>query len=139
MRWVLSILRAFQCENTPSKHPIFSPFAKKCKDGFRNKLNINALHFCILQFTFVLHPLVFLRSILYSIKHEICVPIPAKPVSYVLVSKKRYSPLTTQNSNILWSSVASASSVCHKKRKAMHCAKKVKALTLSGQCFGCMS
>jgi hypothetical protein len=46
------VFGAFQCENTPSKHPIFSPFCKKCKDGFRNKLNISSLHFCILQFTF---------------------------------------------------------------------------------------
>ena len=64
MRWVLSVLWGFQCENTPSKRPIFSPFAKNAKKEYANYNNINTLHFCILQFTFVLHPLVFLRSIL---------------------------------------------------------------------------
>ena len=37
-------------QNNPSKHGFFAPFCKKRKDGFRNKLNINTLHFCILHF-----------------------------------------------------------------------------------------
>ena len=40
-------------QNKPSKHGFFALFCKKCKDGFRNKLNINALHFCILHFAFL--------------------------------------------------------------------------------------
>ena len=36
---------------TTHQNTAFSPlFAKKCKDGFCNKLNINTLHFCSLQF-----------------------------------------------------------------------------------------
>ena len=67
MRWVLSILRAFQCENTPSKRPILALLQRNAKTKSANYININTLHFCILQFTFVLHPLVFLRSILLLI------------------------------------------------------------------------
>ena len=52
-RWVLSVLCAFQCENTPSKHPFFALFAKNAKTEYANYNNINALHFCILQFTFL--------------------------------------------------------------------------------------
>ena len=37
-------------QNNPSKHGFFALFCKKRKDRFRNKLNISALHFCILQF-----------------------------------------------------------------------------------------
>ena len=37
-------------QNNPSKHPILALFCKKRKDRLRNKLNISALHFCILHF-----------------------------------------------------------------------------------------
>ena len=37
-------------QNIRSKHGFSPLFCKKRKDGFRNKLNINALHFCILHF-----------------------------------------------------------------------------------------
>ena len=50
MRWVLSVLCAFQCENTPSKRPILALFAKNAKTEYANYNNINTLHFCILQF-----------------------------------------------------------------------------------------
>ena len=44
------VLCAFQCENTPSKRPIFSPFAKNAKTEYANYNNISALHFCFLHF-----------------------------------------------------------------------------------------
>ena len=34
----------------PQNAPILALFRKKCKDGFCNKLNISAVHFCILHF-----------------------------------------------------------------------------------------
>ena len=50
MRWVLSILRAFQCENTPSKRPILALLQRNAKTKSANYININTLHFCILHF-----------------------------------------------------------------------------------------
>ena len=50
MRWVLSVLCAFQCENTPSKHPILALLQRNAKVEYANYNNINTLHFCILQF-----------------------------------------------------------------------------------------
>ena len=42
---------------TTHQNTAFSPlFCKKRKDGFRNKLNISALHFCIFAFC-ILFPL----------------------------------------------------------------------------------
>ena len=37
-------------KTTHQNTAFFAFFCKKCKDRFRNKLNISALHFCILHF-----------------------------------------------------------------------------------------
>ena len=52
MRWVLWFLGHFNAK-TPHQNTAFSPlFAKNAKTEYANYNNINALHFCILQFTF---------------------------------------------------------------------------------------
>ena len=45
------VLWAFQCANTPSKHPILALLQRNAKAEYANYSNINTLHFCILQFT----------------------------------------------------------------------------------------
>ena len=40
----------FNAKTPPQNAPFLALFRKKCKYRFRNKLNINTLHFCILQF-----------------------------------------------------------------------------------------
>jgi hypothetical protein len=50
MRWVLWFFGHFNAKTPHQNTPFFALFRKKCKDGFRNKLNISALHFCILHF-----------------------------------------------------------------------------------------
>ena len=125
----------------PLKTPHFQPFLQKTQR--QNPLTISISTHCIFAFCslllFYTHQYFCVRFF-YSMKHDICVSIPPKPVSYVLLSKKRYSPLTTQNSKNLWSSVAHRCHLCAIRNERRCIAqKKVKALTLSGQCFGCMS
>ena len=54
-------------ETPPQNTPFLALLQRNAKAEYANYNNINTLHFCILQFTFVLHPLVFLRSILLLI------------------------------------------------------------------------
>ena len=116
--------------NPPLKTPHFLDLLQRnAKAEYANYNNINSLHFCILQFTFVLHPLVFLRSIL--LLDEACHLCAHTPKTCFLCSSVKKTLLTAHNSKIKHSEVirrASLSSVCHKKRKAMHCAKKSQSI-----------
>ena len=53
MRWVLWFLGHFNAKTPPQNAPFFALFAKNAKVEYANYNNINALHFCILQFTFL--------------------------------------------------------------------------------------
>lgn len=64
MRWVLWFFGHFNAQTPPQNAPFLALLQRNAKAEYANYNNINTLHFCILQFTFVLHPLVFLRSIL---------------------------------------------------------------------------
>jgi hypothetical protein len=64
MRWVSWFLGHFNAKTPPQNTPFLALLQRNAKAEYANYNNINTLHFCILQFTFVLHPLVFLRSIL---------------------------------------------------------------------------
>ena len=68
----------FNAKTPPQNAPFLALLQRNAKTKTTNYNNINTLNFCILQFTFVLHPLVFLLLFFYSIKHDICVPMPQK-------------------------------------------------------------